>query len=356
MAARWILLAAALIPAMAAGCGDDEGQQQQANAPATPRPGAAANPNAPKAPQLPEKMHVEDRVACPIPDRPSDPKNKCDLKAPSCGDHLYCLPLAQGSFCEPCPERDAIRHVFKERDFAGEQNRDPFQSFLLPQLTIGKRTDVIAIDPTRKCPREDQMIATSYSYSDLKLVGIVAQGTQRKVLMMGGPLGYIIKRGDCVGKEKAFVKDIGTGYITFVLDADASATRAPEEYSVQLNPKQLAINDPELPQAAPRTTITPVVAPPPMLPSRGYAPPPTTVNPSAPPTTRAPGAAPAAPAAAMPPVVLPSSASTGAAAASPATTAPAPVIMSPSVAAPAADQAPAGNSPQLPQTMAPIRR
>ena len=341
MAARWILIAAALVPVMA-GCGDDEGQQQQANAPATPRPGAnAPNPNAPKAPQLPEKMHVEDRVACPIPDRPSDPKNKCDLKAPSCGDHLYCLPLAQGSFCEPCPERDAIRHTFKERDFAGEQNRDPFQSFLLPQLTIGKRTDQIAIDPTKKCPREDQMIATSYSYSDLKLVGIVAQGTQRKVLMMGGPLGYIIKRGDCVGKEKAFVKDIGTGYITFVLDSEASTSRAPEEYSVQLNPKQLAINEPEIPQAAARTTITPIVAPPPMLPSRGYAPPP-----SAAPTTISPSPAPAA---AMPPIVMPPATPSAA-------PAPAPVIMSPSVAAPAADQAPAGNAPQLPQTMAPIRR
>lgn len=340
MAARWILLAAVLV----AGCGDDEGQQQQANAPAQPRPGATpANNNGPKPPQLPEKMHVEDRVACPIPDRPSDPKNKCDLKAPSCGEHLYCLALAQGSFCEPCPERDAIRHVFKERDFAAEQNRDPFQSYLLPSLTIGKRTDAIAIDPTKKCPREDQMIASSYSYSDLKLVGIVAQGTQRKVLMMGGPLGYIIKRGDCVGKEKAFVKDIGTGYITFVLDADSAASRTPEEYSVQLNPKQLALNEPEIPQPAPRTTITPVVAPPPVLPpSRGLAPP------AAPPTTISP----AAPAAAMPPVVMPPAASTG----SPATTAPAPVIMSPSVATPAADQAPAGNAPQLPQTMAPIRR
>ena len=80
----------------------------------------------------------------------------------------------------------------------------------------------MAIDPTKKCPREDQLIATGYSYTDLKLVGIVAQGTQRKVLMMGGPLGYIIKRGDCVGKEKAYVKDVGTGYITFVLDPDTS--------------------------------------------------------------------------------------------------------------------------------------
>jgi hypothetical protein len=107
---------------------------------------------------------------------------------------------------------------------------------------------------TPKCPREDQLVASSYSYADLKLVGIVAQGTQRKVLMMGGPLGYIIKRGDCVGKEKAVVKEIGLGYITFQVE--------PDEYSVQLNPKQLMVSEPVLPTPAPRTTITPVVPPP----------------------------------------------------------------------------------------------
>jgi Tfp pilus assembly protein PilP len=248
-----------------------------------------ASPTGPRPPQLTEKVHIEDRVTCPIPERPSDPQHgKCDLKAPSCAEHLYCLPLAQGSYCEPCPERDGIRHSFKERDFAVDHNRDPFQSFLLPSLSIGKEPGVVPIDPTKKCPREDQMVATSYSYADLKLVGIVAQGTLRKALMMGGPLGYIIKRGDCVGKEKAYVKDIGTGYITFVLEPDATATslRSPEEYSVQLNPKQLAASDPELPTPAPRTVITPAVTP------RGGLPPRTPV---VGPGSAAPGAAVAAP-------------------------------------------------------------
>jgi Tfp pilus assembly protein PilP len=262
-----IALGVALGAAQGLGCGDDGGTAPPPN-PATPKPGAPGA-TGPKPPQLTEKVHVEDRVTCPIPDRPSDPKDgKCDLKAPSCAEQLYCLALAQGSYCEPCPERDGIRHTFKPRDFAVEQNRDPFQSFLFPQ--IPKPGPGTPIDLTRKCPREDQMIATSYSYADLKLVGIVAQGTLRKALMMGGPLGYIIKRGDCVGKEKAFVKDIGTGYITFVLEPDATSTsqRAPEEYSMQLNPKQLAVSDPELPTPAPRTAITPVVAPPAVLPPR----------------------------------------------------------------------------------------
>jgi Tfp pilus assembly protein PilP len=289
----WLLAAAAVTAAT--GCGDDEESNPppQAAKPAV----AAAAANANKT-QLPEKVHVEDRVGCPIPDRPTDPRDgKCDLKAPSCGDHTYCLPLAQGSYCEPCPERDGIRHSFKERDFAVEQNRDPFQSFLLASTGVIGRKDPVPLDPTKKCLREDQMVAGGYSYSDLKLVGIVAQGTQRKVLMMGGPLGYIIKRGDCVGKEKAVVKDIGTGYITFQIEPDQLGTtvRSPDEYSVQLNPKQLTVSEPELPQPAQRTSITPVVPPPVTLPQRPSQPAPG--QPAAvPPQAPAGQAAPAAPA------------------------------------------------------------
>jgi Tfp pilus assembly protein PilP len=245
------------------GCGDDGASAPNGTPAVSTRP-AAAGATGVKAPQLAEKLHVEDRVICPSPDRPSDPKDgRCDPKAPSCAEHLYCLTLAQGSFCEPCPERDRIRHAFKERDFAVEQNRDPFEPPSASSKTPGPT-------PTERCVRPDQIVATSYSYADLKLVGIVAQGTLRKALMMGGPLGYIIKRGDCVGKEKALVKDIGTGYITFVLDPNASAAsqRAPEELSVQLNPKQLAVADPELPMLRPRTAIIPVVPPPATVPPR----------------------------------------------------------------------------------------
>jgi len=244
-----------------AGCGDDDTVVVQ-RPPATPTPAGPAGPNA-KAQPLPDKLHIEDRVSCAIPDQPTDPKNgACDPKVPSCAEHLYCLQLTQGYFCEPCPERDGIRHVFKERDFAAEQNRDPFQSNLLSQVAIGQRAPLVPLDPTKKCLHKDQMVATSYSYAELKLVGIVTQGTQRKVLMMGGPLGYIIKRGDCVGKEKAVVKDIGTGYITFLVDPDPVnlGQRGSEEYSVQLNPKQLTAGDSELP--SPARAATPPAVPP----------------------------------------------------------------------------------------------
>lgn len=252
-----------------AACGGDDNPTPPPK-PATPgQPGAPTAPGGPggKSAPLPERTHVEDIVHCEIPDKPTDPKDgKCDPKAPDCPAHTYCLQLAQGTFCEACPERDSIRHPFKERDFVleGNQNRDPFQSFLLPgqSLAASKSDQAVPIDPTKKCIREDQMIASSYGYADLKLVGIVAQGTQRKVLMMGGPLGFIIKRGDCVGKEKAVVKDIGAGYITFLVDPETPG-KPPTEYSVQLHPQALSVSSQPTEQPVAPKTTAPVVAPPP---------------------------------------------------------------------------------------------
>jgi hypothetical protein len=272
----WLAVALAL-----AGCGDDDGAPAPNGVPTgrTPPPGGPVVTGPPKT-QLAVKQHIEDRVACPRPDQPSDPKGgKCDLKAPSCGEHLYCLQLAQGSFCEPCPEREGIRHAFRERDFDPERNRDPFQP--LSGSTDPKQSPR---DVTPKCPHEDQLVASSYSYADLKLVGIVAQGTQRKVLMTMGKDGFIIKRGDCVGKEKVVVKDIGLGYVTFQGETD--------DVSVQLNPKQLLVNDPLL-SAPRRTTIAPVPPPPPVPPARGLG----GGASAAPMAPAVPGTAPAAPAA-----------------------------------------------------------
>jgi hypothetical protein len=265
----------AMLAVALAGCGDDGGAVQQ-GVPTGARPApAAAAAGAPKN-QLAVKPHIEERVGCPRPDQPSDPKGgKCDLKAPSCGEHLYCLQLAQGSFCEPCPERDGIRHAFRDRDFDPEHNRDPFQP------PVGSSSPTTPPDGlTKECPRKDQLVASSYSYADLKLVGIVAQGTQRKVLMTIGKDGFIIKRGDCVGKEKAVVKDIGLGYVTFQGEAD--------DYSVQLNPKQLLVNDPMLSAPARRTTIAPQSAPPPRAPNAGSTPPPAEAPPAPAPPAPAP--------------------------------------------------------------------
>lgn len=167
-------------------------------------------------------------------------------------------------------EKKGIRHSFKDKDFVLDTtNRDPFQSFVLNQGVIGPDQNKPSLNITKKC-REDNLVATNYSYTDLRLVGVVAQGTQRKVLMMdAGNLGHIIRRGDCVGRERAYVKDIGTGYISFEVNPDETGNNQlrAEERSVQLYPNQMPLTSqpnldnepvrPQTPDVAPPTTPPP---------------------------------------------------------------------------------------------------
>jgi hypothetical protein len=252
---RWHMLL--VISLLAAACGDDPPPPppKKPGGPGGKGPGPKGGPK-----QLQPRMHVESRVECPPIEKATGAK--CDVATPSCDTGLYCLPVkAGGTFCEPCPERDSIRHEFRDRDFVADQVRDPFQSFIIIPKGLEATPEKKVEGP---CNRQDQFIAGNYSYLGLRLVGIVAQGTQRKVLMMDpGNLGHIIRRGDCVGKEKAVVKDIGPGFVTFVVHPDPedkTPNRVPEERSIQLHPKGLQVA-PQSPDV-PAQPTAPIVAPP----------------------------------------------------------------------------------------------
>ncbi|MDQ3364631.1 MAG: pilus assembly protein PilP [Myxococcota bacterium] len=274
--------------------GDDEAPPPP---PSNPRPPPAAAAAAAGGPMR-AIARIEDEVVCPTP---TDAK-KCDPNVTTCAAGQYCIAAGSGHYCGSCPERDAIRHTFKPRDFQGSDLRDPFMSFVINQPGLAAIGDDTAIDKTQKCMRRDQMVASNYSYQTLKLVGIVAQGTQRKVLMMdSGNLGHIVKKGDCVGKEKALVKDIGAGYVTFVITPTATAAgqREPEEHSVQLYPMQVSVNA-QLEDSGMRNPSAPVVAPPGgrtmVEPATRVDPPPTTTSgPTTTPTVEPPPTLPAQP-------------------------------------------------------------
>jgi hypothetical protein len=255
---RHYLIAIALL---AGSCGDDPPPPPPKKAAAPGAAGAAKKGDKSKVKQLQPRTHVEARVSCPAIEKATGPK--CDPATAACEPGLYCLPIKGGAtHCEPCPERDSIRHEFKDRDFVADQVRDPFQSFIIVQKGLETAPDKKNEGP---CTRKDQFVATNYSYLDLRLVGIVAQGTQRKVLMMDrGNVGHIIRRGDCVGKEKAVVKDIGPGFVTFVVRPDTDdkqPNRVPEERSIQLHPKGLQVAPESLPDATSTTPSAPIVTP-----------------------------------------------------------------------------------------------
>lgn len=301
---------AVVLMALAA-CGDDPqpNRAPTANAPAPAAPVAAAGSGSAKP--LPTMRQAEERVVCPAPRSGSkvcdpaaikevsldddDPAEKKDDK--TCPDGEVCTNTTEGWLCGPCPERLTIRHEFKDRDFAGETNRDPFQSFIVKVPGQGSGSSVVDLskDPTSRCVRSEQLRVTNFGYQDLKLVGIVSQATQRKVLMMDpSNYGHIIRRGDCVGKEKAWVKDIGDNFICFEMSSEAaSAARMPESSCVELHNKQLTVSQLPIPSSTAPTTA-------PVLPSTGSATPPgptttTTITPIQP-QPRLPDPGPTAPA------------------------------------------------------------
>ncbi|MEO6776826.1 MAG: pilus assembly protein PilP [Kofleriaceae bacterium] len=254
--------------ALLAACGDDDAGAPPPR-PAAP-PAAAAKAKGAKG-QLAPREHIEDKIACPVPDAPTGHPACTPLDGPAgagsgkmlpeCDPGTYCTQVANTWTCEPCAERESIRHEFKDRDFVEDQARDPFQSFVVPQLGLGNGSNTAKPEPHQSCKRADQFVASNYSYQDLRLVGIVAQATQRKVLMMDpGGVGRVIKRGDCVGKEKAVVKDIGTGYITFVVEEDPDTKRPATETSIQLHPGGVEFEVTSQPTPT-STPMAPVVSP-----------------------------------------------------------------------------------------------
>jgi Tfp pilus assembly protein PilP len=237
----------------------------------------------------------EDSPPPPPPSTPVESRNPSPSRVPQPGapgaDGALTTYLHVEDLMRTEAERATIRHQFRESDFVQDaegDNRDPFRSYMF---------DSNLFDPvgTNQPPSDEmcsskQMVATSYSYRDLRLVGIVSRGLKRYALMQDSAnFGQIVTRGDCIGKEKARVKEIGAGYVTLEMKPDGltpGATPVAQERSIQLYPDELAIGR----SAEEDTVLPPVVMPP----APRTAPPPAGAAPP-------PAPAPEAP----PPVVMP---------------------------------------------------
>ncbi len=140
-----------------------------------------------------------------------------------------------------------LRHTFTERDFqpdpTGDANRDPFRSYLLAR-PLSEGDEGSSGDITEICPPE-RSLASKYSIRSLNLIGIVLRGTRSYALFRDGSgLGHIIRRGDCMGKEKAVVQEIGVGYVTLEVTPEAPqglAAPPAQTRTIALYPEELSI-------------------------------------------------------------------------------------------------------------------
>jgi hypothetical protein len=145
---------------------------------------------------------------------------------------------------------DRFRLSFGERDFAGDpggdDNRDPFRSFVIRQGT-GPRSlrENTPIQPTDVCT-EKNIRAPGHSVRDLHLIGLVLRGT-RSYAQFRDPsgFGWIVRLRDCLGKEKAVVEKIGAGFVTLEVVADVATANQPqaERRDIQLHASELRADE-----------------------------------------------------------------------------------------------------------------
>lgn len=228
-APRWLAVAClgAALALPATGCGDDPPKKAATKGAAKPAAAKAAPKKAPKgkkgAVSIKQYAKIEDVVS---------------------------------------PEEAAqIRHKFRPEDFnpdpSGDDRRDPFRSYVVIQALKRSDSGGLTVATTEVCT-EKNMVAPSplakdprarmsYSLRDLQLVGVVLRGTKSYALFRdSGGFGHTVRRGDCLGKEKAKVVKIGAGFVRLEVIPDAlpnQPAREPQKREIQLYPAEIEVDD-----------------------------------------------------------------------------------------------------------------
>jgi len=154
---------------------------------------------------------------------------------------------------------DDFRRKLGESDFrpdsSGDENRDPFRSYVVRQGSVGRGTgSAITLQPTDVCTAKNSR-APGFSLRDLRLIGIVLRGTRSYAQFRDGAgFGWIVRRGDCLGKEKAIVQAVGVGSVTLEVVPDAPPNQEPpppERKDIPLYPEELSPDAETVPDAEP---------------------------------------------------------------------------------------------------------
>lgn len=143
-------------------------------------------------------------------------------------------------------EAEQLRHVFSPSNFepdpSGEENRDPFRSYVIQHAGLrGRGNSEGEPEPSKGCTR-DKLVASNYSLRDLRLVGIVLRGTRSYALFRdSASYGHIVRKGDCLAQEKARVAAIRTGFVSLELINANQETRPGQETTIQLYPEEATL-------------------------------------------------------------------------------------------------------------------
>ncbi|MBL4635612.1 MAG: hypothetical protein JKY56_17260 [Kofleriaceae bacterium] len=143
-----------------------------------------------------------------------------------------------------------LRHNLQEGDFVpdvtGKTNRDPFRSWA---LTISDDVVTEVIEVVDVCQEKGNGVeweARNYSIRDLELIGIVRRGRSfAQFTDKGGTDSWIVRKGDCLGQEKAIIEEITVKVIRLVITPPTPPGRPapPSQYqNISLYPEEREID------------------------------------------------------------------------------------------------------------------
>jgi hypothetical protein len=131
-----------------------------------------------------------------------------------------------------------------QADIVGDDNRDPFRSYVLG-VAARPRSGTEAAAQNDLCSQENSVAPTS-SLREVTLIGIVLRGTQSYALFKDRrQYGHIVRRGDCLGTERARVEAIGAGFVRLAVTPEAppgAAAPPPQTRDIQLHPQALTVD------------------------------------------------------------------------------------------------------------------
>lgn len=191
-----------------------------------------------------------DDVAPPPPNRAKKPAKSANKRGArkrggKKSEKLQFYPKVE-TYTSDDEEAANIRHRFTPSDFeagaSGDVRRDPFRSFVIRGLGP-QSSDQSDSEPTRVCSNK-KVEAPNYSLRDLRLVGIVLRGTRSYALFRdSASYGHIVRKGDCLGQEKARVAAIRAGFVSLEVLPDTSVGEDPQERSIQLYPEEMNLDE-----------------------------------------------------------------------------------------------------------------
>ena len=123
----------------------------------------------------------------------------------------------------------------RQADSSGDERRDPFRSLFFN----ASLEDDVALRKTDTCSeRGVRWEANGYSVRDLNLVGVVKTGrSYAQYVDRSEKDSWVVRRGDCLGQEKAVVEEIGVGYVNLTITPEAapnSPVPATQEITMKL--------------------------------------------------------------------------------------------------------------------------